>query len=159
MASKNVELQLLAEPVRHLDLSDYCVVTPDTTVRETVEQMRELRKHTAFVVGQHTRLQGLLTDRDVLRRISNKPETWDQPITEIMTKDPDTLSSRATTADALRLMNENRYRNVPVVNEKGAPIGNVTHFAVLHYLSEHFPEIAFNQPPRPGNYAEQRDGG
>ncbi len=159
MPNRGVEAQLLAEPIRHLDLSDFCIVTTDTTVRDTLEQMRTMRKHVAFVVGERTTLRGLMTDRDVMRKIVNKPETWDQPITEVMTPNPDTLPASATTGEALRIMEAKHYRNVPVVNDKGAPIGNVTHFAVLGYLGEHFPEVVFNQPPDPENYAASRDGG
>ena len=134
------------------------MVTPSTTVRETVEQMRETRKHTAFIVGDHTVLQGIITDRDVMRKIVNHPEVWDVAVTDIMTPEPDTLSPDATAGDALRLMNEKRYRNVPIVNAKGSPIGNITYFSLVDYLSQQFHEVVLNQPPTT-DYANQRDGG
>lgn len=153
-----VESQLLTESVRHLDLSDYCLVTASTTVRETVERMRETRTHTAFVVGDHTVLQGILTDRDVMQKIVHQPQLWDVVVTDVMTRDPHTLPASATAGDALRLMDEKHFRNVPVVSDKGAPIGNVTYFSLVDYLSAQFGKVVLNQPPT-SNYADQRDGG
>ena len=154
----NVESQLLNESVRRLELRDYLLVTPSTTVRETIERLREMSRHTAFIVGDHTVLQGLITDRDVLRKVVNHPEVWDSAVTDIMTPEPIILPATATAGDALRLMEEHGVRNVPVVNDKGAPIGNVTYFALIEYLSGQFHKVVLNQPPT-SDFAEQRDGG
>lgn len=154
----SVESKLLAEPVRHLDLSDYCNITPSTTVREAIEQMRETGKHTAFIVGDHTQLQGILTDRDVLKKVCTQKELWEKPVTDIMTPEPATLPPDATAGDALRLMNEKGFRNVPIVKANGSPIGNVTYFSLVYYLGDHFKEVVLNRPPT-SNYADQRGGG
>jgi len=157
--SNDIESQLLAEPIRQLDLSNYCIVTSDSTVRETVERMRIMRRNCAFIVGKGTHLIGIVTDRDVLRKVVNKPETWDQPVETIMSKSPGTISPDATTGEALRSMEEKHFRNVPVIDSKGTIYGNVTHYAILKFLTDHFPEAVYNQPPDPTNFAEQRDGG
>lgn len=159
MANSGVESQLLTEPISHLDLSDYCIVTADSTVRNTVERMQATHTNCAFVVGKGTRLVGILTDRDVLQRVATQPPTWDQPIESVMTKTPDTLPPTATTGEALRQMEARRYRNIPVVNQHGVIQGNVTYFGILNYLTAHFPQAVYNLPPEPDNFAEQRDGG
>jgi CBS domain-containing protein len=158
MSDTNVEARLLAEPVRRLDLSEFCLVTADTTVRKTIVRMRATNNHCAFIVGEGTHIVGILTDRDVLKRIVSHPETWDQPVSEVMTASPDTLSATATTNDALDMMATGHYRNVPVMDDD-ALVGNVTHFAVIKFLTEHFPGVFYNLPPEPENYADQRDGG
>ncbi len=159
MTTPSVEKQLLDQPIAQLNLSDFCVVTADTSVRETVERMRMMRQHCAFIVGEHTRLLGILTDRDILRKIVNHPETWDQPVSSVMTLRPEVLAPAATTREALRLMTERHFRNVPVVSSGGTVIGNVTQFSVLKFLSDHFPQEVYNLPPDPTNFATQRDGG
>jgi CBS domain-containing protein len=159
MSSPNVELQLLAAPVKQLDLTDYCLVTVDTTVRDTIERMREKRQNCALVVGKGTQIVGILTDRDVLRRVVSAPETWDEPVETVMTRAPKTILPDSSTGDALRMMEAGRYRNVPVVNANGVLRGNVTHFAILKFLTDHFAEAVYNLPPDPTNYAQERDGG
>lgn len=153
-----VENKLLAEPVRHLDLYDYCTITPSTTVREAVAQMRETNTHTAFIVGEHTRLQGILTDRDVMTKICRLASEWDKPVSELMTREVTTISPDATAAEALRIMDEKGFRNVPVISTNGTPIGNVTYVSLVNYLGDHFKEVALNRPPMPG-YVSRRDGG
>lgn len=159
MSTSTVESQLLTEPVKQLDLSRYCLVTADTPVREVIAQMREVRQNCALIVGKGTQIVGILTDRDVLKRVANHPETWDQAVEEVMTTKPDTVSPDATTGDALQMMDEGRYRNVPVVTARGAVRGNVTHYSILKFLTDHFPEVIYNLPPDPTNYAPDRDGG
>jgi CBS domain-containing protein len=118
-----------------------------------------MRRNAAFVVGKGTRLVGILTDRDVLRRVVDKPDRWDDPVESVMTRAPDTLPPTATTGEALRKMEEGRYRNIPVINEHGIIQGNITYFAILKYLTDHFPQAVYNLPPDPENFAQQRDGG
>jgi CBS domain-containing protein len=155
----NLEMELLSQSVGQLDLSDYCIVTEDTSVREAVERMQVMRQNCAIIIGKGTHIVGILTDRDVLRKVVSAPETWDQPVETVMTRSPNTISPNATTGEALRMMEEGRFRNVPVVNEHGVIRGNVTHFAILKFLTDHFPQAVYNLPPDPTNYASERDGG
>lgn len=155
----SIESQLLTESIGQLDLSRYCIVTLDSTVRETVERMQVLRQNCAFVVGKGTHLVGLLTDRDVLRKVANRPEVWDKPVDTVMTKSPDTLPPSATAGEALRMMDERHYRNIPVVDQHGTLRGNVTHFAIMKYLADHFPQAIYNLPPNLAQIAKHRDGG
>jgi len=159
MTSSSVESQLLAETLARLDLSDYCLVTADTSVRDAVGRMRVTRKNCAFIIGRGTQLIGILTDRDVLNRVATAPDVWDAPVSTVMTPAPDTLPPDAETAAALRLMEQGSYRNVPVVDQHGTITGNVTHFAILKFLTAHFPQAVYNLPPDPTNYPPERDGG
>ena len=159
MPTSSVESQLLTEPIKQLDLSDYCVVTADTSVRETVEQMRDLRQHCAFIIGKGTQIVGIFTDRDVLQRVVTHPELWDQSVEIVMTPAPETIRRQATTGEALHMMENGHYRNVPVVNDKGIIRGNVTYYAILKFLTDHFANVVYNLPPDPTNYAQDREGG
>jgi CBS domain-containing protein len=159
MPSQSVESQLLTEPVHQLELTEYCIVTADTSVRDTVERMRLKRQNCAIVIGKGTHIVGILTDRDVLKRVVTSPETWDQPVEALMTPSPQTIVVEATTGEALHMMNEGHYRNVPVVNARGVIVGNVTHYAIIKHLTDHFPEAVYNLPPDPTNYAQDREGG
>jgi CBS domain-containing protein len=151
--------QLLSEPIDHLNLTDFCVVTTDTTVRETVERMQVMRQNIALVIGKGTHLVGVLTDRDVLHRVVNSPEHWEQPVTAVMTPEPQTLLSQATAAEALRMMEDGDYRNVPVINENGVLRGCVTYYAILKFLADHFSQTVYNLPSDPTNFASNREGG
>lgn len=158
MPPSGVEKQLLAEEVGQLSLDDFCIVTADTTVRDAIQRMRISKHNCAFIVGEKTQIVGVFTDRDVLTKIVTDPATWDASVSDYMTANPDTLPPTATSHEAMELMNTRGYRNVPIV--EGATIhGNITHFAVIQFLVDHFPEAVYNLPPEPGNFADARAGG
>ena len=46
-----------------------------------------------------------------------------------------------------------------IKNRAGAVIGNLTHYAIIKYLSDHFPESIYNLPPDPEHVSKKRDGG
>lgn len=156
---KGIETQLLSEPISRLGLSEFCILTERTSIRDTVERMREMNQNCAFILGDGSRIVGIFTDRDVLRKVAAKPDIWEEPVSTVMTPAPTTLPPTATTHEALKLMEEKHFRNVPVVNDRQIVLGNVNHFAVLKYLTDHFAEEIYNLPPDPDNYADQRDGG
>jgi CBS domain-containing protein len=159
MPDQSVESQLLAEPIGQLELSDYLIVTADTTVRETIGRLRELRRNCALIVGQGTHLVGIFTDYDVLRRVGSHPGTWDQSIETVMTPNPDTLPTDASTSQALRQMKSEQIDNLPIIGPHGSIRGTVTYYSILNFLTDHFPKAVYNLPPDPDNFASERDGG
>lgn len=153
-----IETDLHTEPVAHLDLSEYTLVESGMSVRETVAKMRT-EKHNCAFITEGGKLTGIFTDRDVLRRVVDRPDLWDHPIEEVMTHQPKTIHADQPTGDALRIMNDFHFRNAPILEEDGTLAGNLTHFAIIRYLADHFPESVLNLPPQPDQYAEAREGG
>ncbi len=153
-----VEEMVHAERVTHLDLGEYVVVESGASVRDTVAKMRTENRNCAFITREG-RLIGIFTDRDVLRSTVDRPEIWDHPVDEVMTHDPQTVSANQPAGDALRLMDELHFRNVPVLSEDGEIVGNLTHFALLRFLADHFPKEVYNLPPEPDQFSEDRYGG
>jgi CBS domain-containing protein len=148
---------LKAEQVIHLDLRIFTAVKVGTTVRETVEAMRQENHHCAIVTDRGN-LAGIFTDRDLLKKVVDAPETWDGPIEAVMTPAPITVNSKDPADKALALMDEKHFRNVPVVNDNGQVIGNLTHHAIIKYLADRFPESVYNLPPDPDRVTSKRDG-
>ncbi len=144
----SVEHDLQVELVSHLDLSRYAAVESSTPVSEVLKVMREQRRNCVLVTDAG-RLLGIFTERDVLRKIVDSPNTWSRPIDEFMTPNPDTVRPDDLVARALELMNAGHYRNVPVVDEEGHVVGNVTHYALMTFLCDRFPEEIYNLPPEP----------
>ena len=158
-AQELAEKQLLNSPVHQLDLTEFMLVQSGTSVRETIGWMRLKSQHCAFIVGKGMKIIGIFTDRDVLRRIVTNPDTWERPIDEFMTANPQTVEPGCITQDAMDLMEQRRFRNVPVVAKDGEIKGNVTHFAIVKWLVDHYPEAVKNLPPDPENYSDERAGG
>lgn len=154
----SIEHDLQAEKVTTLDLSEYTIVESGTSVRETIARMESTGHNCAFVT-RNGKLTGIFTDRDVLRRVVDRPDLWDHAIDEVMTHNPHTVKASQTAGEALALMESLHFRNTPVINEAGEIVGNLTHFALIRYLADNFPEEVINLPPEPDQFGEDRYGG
>ena len=64
-----------------------------------------------------------------------------------------------TIRDAIELMQTGRYRNVPIVDDRGRLVGVVRQVEIIKYLAESFPEELLNLPPRPHQKMRQPEGG
>ena len=140
-----------------MDLSQFTEVTVGTSVKDTVEKMRERGHHSAIVTKDGV-LAGIFTDRDLMSKVVDAPETWDDPIEAVMTPSPFTVKSDDLAYAALSLMNEKHFRNVPVVDNNGKVVGNLTHYAIIKYLADRFPGSVYNLPPEPNRVTRKRDG-
>lgn len=105
---------------------DLVCMAPGTPVRDAVRMMAEKRIG-AILVMEDGRLEGIFTERDVTVRVvaaGLDPEAT--PLSAVMTASPDTLEPDAKAIEALNLMEERRYRHLPVVASDGRVMGIVS---------------------------------
>jgi predicted transcriptional regulator len=150
--------ELENEQVRHLDLSRYCRVESGTPVRDVLAIMRRERCRAVLITRGDT-LAGIFTERDALRRVVLEPNALDGPIDAVMTHNPITVAPDTSAAAALWLMDEHRFRNLPVMDVQGRIVGDMTHAAVITYLAGRYPEEVLNRSPRPEQYPRKAEGG
>jgi CBS domain-containing protein len=105
--------------VRDIMSKEVKVVRPDTTVKEVVATMNKFDIGSIIVV-QGERPVGIITERDILRRLVEPclaPETL--TARHIMTSPVTTISETATIEEAAKLMAKKRVKRLPVMsNEK-----------------------------------------
>lgn len=154
----SLDQELKLEQVSHLDLSGFSRVAGETAVRDALALMRN-EKHNVCLVTEGDALVGILTDRDVLQKISTHPETWDQPVADVMTPNPVTITPDTSAAEALWLMDEKHFRNLPVVDKNGVIIGDMTHQSVINFLAARYPVEVLNRPPKPDQFPRKPEGG
>ncbi len=98
------------------------------TVREAARLMAARNIGSVLVVARDGRLEGLLTERDLLCRIVAPGRDPDRTrLHEVMTRDPDTIGPGEPAIEALRRMRDGGYRHLPVVDGSGRPVGIVSH--------------------------------
>jgi CBS domain-containing protein len=87
------------------------------TVREAARRMRE-RHVGSVLITKSGRLEGIFTERDVVHRVIAAGRDPDQTaLSEVMTRDPDTVRPDATAIQALRMMQDGGYRHLPVLED------------------------------------------
>jgi len=84
-----------------------------------------LRRPGALIVVDDTgRLAGFVTDGDLRSALIKRgPEVWLGAIDGIMTANPTTLTSEALIRDAVHIVREHRFDEIPIVDGAGKPVG------------------------------------
>jgi CBS domain-containing protein len=119
------------------------------TVGQAADLMRDNRRG-AVVVTDHGKLVGIVTERDLLMKVSVESGPWrDRPVAEIMTHNPDCLMMDDAVKFVMNRMHVGGYRHIPIVNEDGEPIFVIALRDVLGFVLDHFPNLVSNIPPRP----------
>jgi len=98
-------------------------VSADATLGEAAARMVE-RAVGAVVVLEGERITAILTERDVLKAVAAAKD-GEAPITEWMTRHPDTIEPTDTIDHAASLMIHGGFRHLPVVDE-GKVVGIVS---------------------------------
>ena len=90
--------------------------------------MRERRVGAVLVTEDDGRLAGIFTGRDAVHRVMAEGRSAiDTILADVMTRQPHTMPPGKTAIEALRLMEDGRYRHVPIV-EDGKVVGIVSRF-------------------------------
>ena len=77
-----------------------------------------------LVVDIKGSLCGIFTDGDLRRLTLHKnTEALNRPISEVMTRNPQSLPHTALVRDAVQLVRDHRQDEIPVVDDEGKPIG------------------------------------
>jgi CBS domain-containing protein len=112
------------------------LVAAETTVQEAAVRMAE-HDIGAVLVGSVERLEGVLTDRDVLLRlVVNGIDPAQVPVGDVMSTTVFTCLADASPDEALREMQERQVRRLPVVDERGCVVGIVVRSELLRALAE-----------------------
>ena len=143
--------------IRHLHLPPPATAESSVTVRHAVEMLREIRFPCLLIV-EDGRLVGIFTERDVLNKVIARKELLDRPVREIMTPDPVRITPDHSLDEAIRVMSDGGYRNLPVVNDRGEAVASLSASQIVGFIVEHFPQEVFNLPPRPEQHMSSPEG-
>ena len=143
--------------VRVLQTSDYVAVSPFTPLSQAIEAMKS-DEGGCVIVSDDGRVAGIFTERDLLTKIIGQQVDLNSPISQWMHPTVETLSPDATVGDAVKLMNEKGFRNIPLV-KKGELIGLISVFDIITYLAECYPKATMNLPPLPAQVMDTVEGG
>jgi len=93
----------------------FIAVAPEDTLGEVAEKMRA-QNVGAVVVKDFGRLIGILTERDMLRAMAARVHTSEARARQWMTPDPITAPPDMPLDEAARVMLDNGFRHLPVVD-------------------------------------------
>ena len=145
------------DSISRMETDDYVCLQPSTPLSEAIERMKEDEGGCA-IICEGRRVVGIFTERDLLTKIIGEQVEMASPVSQWMTPAVETLTPDGTIGDAVRVMNEKGYRNIPVVKD-GELVGSVSVFDVITYLAESYPKETMNLPPVPAQVMDTQEGG
>lgn len=102
-------------------------VSPDTPMNKVLYEISNKRLGLTTIVDNNNTLLGIFTDGD-LRRLIDKHQGFDVnlAVSEVMTRQPMTISQEARAVEALEKMNEKKINQFVVVNDSNQVIGVIS---------------------------------
>lgn len=134
-ASGRIERSVIEDRVSDLHPAEPICVTEDTSVESAVATMRSKRIGCLLVTGADAALTGIVTERDLLLKITGETDLAQQTVRELMTPAPETIRNDQLLAHALQLMMVGDHRHLPVVAPDGRPIGIVSSRDIIGHLA------------------------
>jgi CBS domain-containing protein len=100
-------------------------IPPDATVRDLLGLLAEHNIGAVVVSGDGQTVDGIVSERDVVRRLHEDEAVLDGAVSAIMTPEVATTEPHTAVDDLRVLMTERRIRHVPVVVD-GALVGIIS---------------------------------
>jgi CBS domain-containing protein len=92
-------------------------ISPDATVRELIALLAEHNVGALVVSTDGRSVEGIVSERDVVRRLNDDEQVLLATVATIMTTEVRTAEPSEHVNDLMQLMTEHRIRHVPVVKE------------------------------------------
>lgn len=133
-----LERALVEEKVRAIRTQPCMIVSPETSIELTLKTLVG-HEIACVLVAEDDRLVGVFTKRDVLDKVALRYEEMkDQPVSEVMTRNPVYVREDEPVAAALCAMSSGGHRHVPVLDSNDKIAGIVGPLRVTTFLAQCF---------------------
>jgi CBS domain-containing protein len=146
------------DSVSSMETDDYVCIAPSTPLAKAIKAMKKDEGGCAIVCAKDGSVVGIFTERDLLTKIVGQTVDESAPVSDWMSPIVATLTPDATIGEAVAIMNDKGYRNIPLVKD-GKLVGSISVFDVIRYLAESYPKTTMNLPPNPNQVMDSTDGG
>ena len=92
-------------------------ISPDATVRDLLALLAEHNIGAVIVSGDGTAVDGIVSERDVVRKLNGNDAILDATVREIMTAVVQTCAPGDDVDELMVEMTEHRIRHVPVIDD------------------------------------------
>jgi arabinose-5-phosphate isomerase len=99
------------------------IVKEGAVVKDVLYAITEARAGAASVVDKYGRLSGIFTDGDLRRHLEANANLSARQVKEVMTKNPISIQPQRLAVEALRILEEKKIDELPVVDKQRKPVG------------------------------------
>lgn len=101
-------------------------IDPDASIQDLVDLLDEHNLGAVVVSRDGKSIHGIVSERDVLRRLAAGSDFLHDPVSTIMTSDVHTCGPDASVESLMAAMTDQRVRHFPVVDAQGQLMGIVS---------------------------------
>ena len=101
----------------------YPVVKEDAVIRDVLLAITRARCGSACVINKKGKFVGIFTDGDLRRHLEKDPNLSKREIKEVMTRNPITISKEKLAVEAMRILQDKKIDELPVIDYRRKPIG------------------------------------
>jgi arabinose-5-phosphate isomerase len=116
------QLLLTVEDIMRMKKSNP-VVNQEKKIKDVLFAVTKARAGSASIVDSKGKLVGIFTDGDLRRHLEVDANLSEKKVKEVMTKRPTVVTKETLAAEALRILQDRKIDEVPVVDKNGRPIG------------------------------------
>lgn len=113
------------EKVGDIMNTDVETISPDATIEEAAQQMRD-GDYGVLPVGDDENLIGIITDRDIAIRAVAEGKDVDTPVSEVMSEGVVYANEDDSVEEAAQIMSDHQIRRLPVVDSDNKLVGIVS---------------------------------
>ncbi|MBI1373108.1 MAG: CBS domain-containing protein [Phycisphaera sp.] len=137
----DLDRTLHEDAMESVEMMPFACVEPNTSVGRVIQLMAGL-DIACVVVVRRDRPVGILSERDVLDRLSCDYDLWaGRPVSDAMTPDPVVVHETDSPAHVLNVMDVGMFRHVPIVDADGRLTGVIGARRITRYLQRHFASV------------------
>ena len=103
--------------VRAKASQDVITISPDASVRDLIGLLARHNVGALVVSSDGSAVEGIVSGRDVVRRLHEQESVLDSPVSAIMTAQVRTCEGTETLTELMQVMTEHRIRHVPVLTD------------------------------------------
>lgn len=99
------------------------IVNEEKKISEVLFKITQARAGSASVVNKNGKLVGIFTDGDLRRHLKDDSNLTRRVVRDAMTRNPITVIPKMLAVEAMRILEEKKIDEVPVVDKNGCPVG------------------------------------
>ena len=116
----------IADVLTRKAIAEVVTIASTATVRDLLGVLSEHGIGACVVSGDGTAVAGIVSERDVVRRLHENDALLAAEVSSIMTAEVETCAPAATIDEILGIMTKRRIRHMPVVSPDGSLVGIVS---------------------------------
>lgn len=105
--------------------SEVITIGPDQTISEAISRLSYYNIGVLIVVGDRGNVVGIISERDIVRRLVEDQELLSRKVSEVMTSEVIVGVPEDDVMSVVHTMTEKRFRHIPVIS-KGQLIGIIS---------------------------------